>query len=106
MSADLLPNAVRKQLPPLYSTEGQEAALAIVHWWSPYSSWHWYASEFDGENLFFGLVKGWELEYGYFSLAEFQDVQKKFFSGIVRDETWQPVPLREIEAQWRQQGCQ
>ena len=31
------------------------------------------ASEFDGEDIFFGLVNGFELELGYFSLQELQE---------------------------------
>jgi hypothetical protein len=31
------------------------------------SSWTWYSTEFDGEDLFFGLVVGFETELGYFN---------------------------------------
>ena len=43
---------------------------AIVKFFTPDSSWTWYASEFDGDDLFYGLVDGFELEYGYFRLSE------------------------------------
>jgi len=41
----------------------------------PDNNWTWYASEFDGEDLFFGLVSGFEVELGYFSLKELQQVR-------------------------------
>jgi hypothetical protein len=62
-----LPQSIREKLPPLYANEaiGLEA-LALVKFFTPDSSWTWYASEFDGEDIFFGLVSGLEVELGYF----------------------------------------
>jgi hypothetical protein len=45
----------------------------------------WYATEFDGEDLFFGLVDGLEKEFGYFSLSELESVDGPFGVGIERD---------------------
>jgi hypothetical protein len=63
---NLLDPASREMLPPLYAGEelGLEA-LAVVKFFTPWSVWSWYASEFDGQDIFFGLVNGLELEIGY-----------------------------------------
>ena len=63
-----------RTLPELYSGEekGLEAQ-AQVKFFTPDSNWTWYASEFDGEDIFFGLVAGFEP--GYFSLSELQSVR-------------------------------
>ena len=62
----LLTKAIRRQLPPLYANEDKGLeALAIVKFFTPDSSWTWYASEFDGEDVFFGLAVGVEAELGY-----------------------------------------
>jgi hypothetical protein len=68
---DLLPGEIRAALPPLYATEklGKES-IAIVKFFTPDSNWTWYASEFDGVDTLFGLVKGLDTELGYFSLSE------------------------------------
>ena len=51
----LLTQAIRRKLPPLYANEEQGTdALAIVKFFTPDSSWTWYASEFDGDDLFSG----------------------------------------------------
>lgn len=106
MNYDLLPEAVKPQLPRLYATEGyMKDALAVVHFYAHYHSWHWYVSEFDGTELFFGLVKGSCLEYGYFSLTELEVLRQHAWYWVIRDEAWKPIPLREIEAQWKQLGC-
>lgn len=82
----LLPEEIRKALPPLRSTErlGLDAPI-IVKYFTPSSNWTWYATEFDGEDLFFGLVDGFDKEMGYFSLSELEAVQGPFGLGIERD---------------------
>ncbi len=56
---NLLDQASREKLPPLYSGEEQGLdALAQVKFFTPDAQWTWYASEFDGEDIFFGLVSG------------------------------------------------
>jgi len=39
-------------------------ALAQVKFFTPDSNWIWYASEFDGEDIFFGLVSGLGWKWG------------------------------------------
>ena len=70
-SENLLDPESREKLPPLYS--GEELgldALAQVKFFTPDAQWTWYASEFDGENIFFGLVNGLDLEFGYLDMWE------------------------------------
>ncbi len=82
----LLTAALRKALPPLGSTEelGFDAPV-IVKFFTPTSNWTWYATEFDGEDMFFGLVDGFEKEFGYFSLLEMESVRGPYGVGIERD---------------------
>jgi hypothetical protein len=93
---ELLPTEIKAKLPPLYSQDGKgDAAIAYVKFFHPLSNWTWYATEFDGEDLFFGLVQGFAEELGYFSLSEMQSLQVNGL-GIERDLHFQPTPLREI----------
>ncbi len=63
----LLTKGLRKKLPRLgETTEEGMGALALVKFFTPDSSWTWYATEFDGDDIFFGLVDGFELEFGTF----------------------------------------
>lgn len=94
----LLTKELRKKLPPLKSGEQQGLeAKAIVKFFSPVSSWRWYASEFDGEDTFFGLVDGFETELGYFSLSELESVKLPMGLSIERDLYWEPKTLRECQ---------
>jgi len=73
----LLTQELLKQFPKLNKTDGTplEEKKVIAKFFTPDGSWTWYAVEFDGEDLFFGLVDGIEKEWGYFSLKELQSVQ-------------------------------
>jgi hypothetical protein len=73
-------------------------ALAVVKFFTPDSSWTWYASEFDGE-MFYGLVVGFEPELGYFSLSELETVRGKLGLPVERDAWFEPTPLRELMAE-------
>ncbi len=82
----LLTAALRKALPPLGSTEGLGFDAPIfAKFFTPTSNWTWYATEFDGEDMFFGLVDGFEKEFGYFSLCELESVRGPYGVGIERD---------------------
>ena len=94
---NLLDAESREKLPALYS--GEELglmAVALVKFFTPDSNWTWYASEFDGEDLFFGLVSGFEVELGYFSLSELQSVKGSLGLPIERDLYYEPKTLKEL----------
>lgn len=103
---NLLDKASREKLPPLYSGEEKGLdALAQVKFFTPDSNWTWYASEFDAEDIFFGLVSGLEVELGYFSLKELQEAHGPLGLPIERDLHFDPKTLRElIEKHKRERG--
>ena len=88
----LLTKANRKALAPY----GSEAKLAVVKFFTPDGNWTWYASEFDGEDTFFGLVDGHVRELGSFSLSELKSVRGRFGLPIERDRHFTPTPLTEL----------
>lgn len=94
---ELLPTDIEKILPPIRSQEAQGFdALAHVKFFTPWSSWTWYASEYDPEDrLFFGVVVGHEREFGYFYLDELERVAGPGGLCIERDLYWRPRPLNE-----------
>lgn len=93
---DLLPADVRKSLPPIDSVSTGGEPYAHVKFFTPDGSWTWYAAEFDGDDLFFGLVDGIALEYGYFRLSELAHVRGGLNLPIERDLYFQPRPLAEL----------
>ena len=93
----LLTKEITKKLPALYSSEKSKDPVAVVKFFTPDSSWTWYASEYDPETrTFFGLVDGHEKELGYFSLDELESVRGPLGLPIERDRYWEPTPLSEL----------
>ena len=96
---ELLTEEIRSRLPPLYSCESESDPLIRAKFFTPDSNWTWYAIEFDGEDLFFGLVVGFETELGYFRLSELQDVRGPLGLPIERDLHFSPSPLSHVREQ-------
>ena len=94
---ELLPPEIAQQLPLLYSQEEKGAdAIAQVKFFTPWTTWTWYASECDPEQrLCFGVVVGHERELGYFSIAELEQIRGPGGLTIERDLYWTPKPLKE-----------
>jgi len=93
----LLTEEIRKKLPPLYSQENLGGkAVAYAKFFTPDTQWTFWATEFDGEDIFFGLVDGHCKELGYFSLSELQKARGPLGLPVERDLYWQPKRLEEI----------
>lgn len=95
---DLMPPDLAAKLPPLGSTENEpeDKKMVVAHYFS--SSWDWYVLEYDPKDrLFYGLVHGFEVEYGSFLLDELESVKPKGFQmGIELDLYWTPTLMSEI----------
>ena len=93
----LLTKEIKRRLPPLGSQEDKGLeARAHVKFFTPDGGWTWYATEFDGEEMFFGLVAGFEKELGYFRLSELEQVRGRLGLPIERDRYFRPTTLRKL----------
>lgn len=100
-----MPDDVRARLPELYANEALGlAAPAVVKFFTPDALWTWYASEFDGEDIFFGLVIGFEAEFGYFSLSELERVRGPLGLPIERALGFEPTPLEVLKEHYDRAG--
>ena len=93
----LITKEIKRVLPKLYEQDGKGLeAIAFVKFFTPDSNWTWYATEFDGKDIFSGLVDGFEKELGYFSLSELQSVKGPLGLKIERDLYFVPTTLEEL----------
>lgn len=92
----LLTTELRQQLPALGATANQDDPLVICKFFTPDSSWTWYAIEFDGDDTFYGLVDGFEQEFGSFSLAELESVHGPMGLPVERDLYFKPAPVSKF----------
>jgi hypothetical protein len=93
----LLTKELRQKFPPLYSSENEADPLVVCKFFTPDSSWTWYAIEFDGDDTFFGWVEGLENELGYFSLSELESVRGPLGLPIERDLYFEPCRLSQVK---------
>ena len=80
---------------PWRSTDAKphDEVKVIAKFFHPCSRWTFYATEFDGLDIFFGYVHsamGYDSdEWGYVSLTELQNMQVGKL-GVERDISWNP----------------
>lgn len=101
MKNRLMTEGLRKQLPDLYGQDDAgDNAVVYARYFSLSSMWEWFATEFDGEDTFYGLVNGFEPEFGYFSLSEMERMRIKELAGIPaieRDITFRKTTIKQIK---------
>jgi len=85
------------KLPPTLPEEARP--MARIHLFDISSTWEWYISSYDPETrMAFGLVHGWEWEYGYIDMVEITEYEGRMLGlPIERDKMWKPIPLRDVE---------
>ncbi len=98
----LLTKELEKRLPAIYAQDGFKEYDAKVYakFFDPCSNWTWYVMEGEKQGndfIFFGLVQGFELELGYFSLNELSRFKNKFNLGIERDRSFTTKSLAEVK---------
>lgn len=95
------------EVPGPYATEKQPDPLAVIKLFTPDSNWTWYLLEYDGRDLAFGLVVGFETELGDFSLREISAARGPLGVQPERDIWFRPTPitqLPEYRAKWGDDG--
>lgn len=81
-------------LPKLYDTEDTptDDMILRIRYYDINSTWEWYLIELEIETMTaFGYVRGFENEWGYFSLEEMQNIPS-----IVIDEKFTPRKFIEL----------
>lgn len=94
----LMTQKLRNEFPLLYETSDKDPkdVRIIAKFFCTWSNWTWFATEFDGKDTFFGYVRGFENELGYFSLAELGSIEGPFGLTIERDLHFGKHTLAEI----------
>ena len=103
---ELMTKELGETIPALYvneNVENTDDVMARAKLFCPYNGWRWYVTEWDaGTGECFGLVEGFETEWGYFDLTELAEAT--VFGGVPaveRDLYWKPMTLGEIRGRAR-----
>ena len=99
---ELLPKKLEESLPKLFATEeiSLEDKIVVAKFFILDSNWVWYAVEGSPENdnfLFFGLVNGFEREWGYFSLNELTSFRGPLGLPVERDLYFTPQTIKQLK---------
>ena len=97
---ELLPEELKKSLPPLYSQESSGSPVVHAKFFTPDAGWTWFVTEGseeeDGDWLLFGYVIGLEEEWGYFSLSEIASIRGPLRLPVERDLWFLQAPIDEV----------
>ena len=84
---------VLNALPRLYTDEDTPTEDKIIHLHFFIGGCHWYATEFDGDDLFFGFANLNDpemAEWGYFSLVELKTIRVNGSTPVTLIENGEP----------------
>lgn len=97
----LMQEACRLMEVPLSSEnldpEGEAiCSLLRVKLFDPCGSFTWYIQDWDGQDICFGYVTGFENEWGNFSLQELSAIRGRLGIGIEVDVYFKPIEQKEL----------
>jgi hypothetical protein len=73
-----------------------DGQMIVAKFFDPTGSWSWYLMNLDTDlDYAWGIVKGYEVEAGSFSMNELQSIRLQFGLGIERDLHFTPIPAKE-----------
>ena len=99
----LLTKALLKKLPSVETAYSTKDPIVWVKLFYPDFSWTWYLCWYDPDTeLAWGLVDGWEIEVGDFSVKELRQTKGKLGLGIERDLYFDPVPLSHLSRELKE----
>jgi hypothetical protein len=96
----LLTDELKDIIPPFYSSEDIELEEKMVYakFFLADANWTWYILEYDKEsNSFFALVDGLDVELGYVSLDELEQVRGHMGLHVERDLYFTPIKYKELK---------
>lgn len=106
LSNDLIKQIIKTNTKGLYEQDGKgDEAKVTIKLMSLFSDWEWYVTEArieDNDITFFGLVKGFETELGYFTLNEFDNVNRNTQAIIILETGFKPRSLGHVREELRE----
>ncbi len=93
---NLLTKELLAKIPPLGATAKDADPLIVCKFFYPDFGWTWYVIEFDGNDVFYGVVDGYGKELGSFSLTELLQNHGKLGCAIERDLYFEPCRVSEL----------
>ncbi len=94
----LMTKEISKQAQEQYALGSDMKQKVVAKFFDPSGSWTWYLmnQDPDDKDYLWGIVHGFEVEMGSFSLSELQNLKGRFGLGIERDKFFSPIVASEL----------
>jgi len=74
-----------------------DGQMIVAKFFNPMGDWTWYLMNLaEDEDYAWGIVDGFAVEMGSFSMKELQNIELPFGLGIERDICFEPMPASEL----------
>ena len=92
----LMTKAIEKKAQGQFAKGSDMGQMVVAKFFDPCGSWTWYLMNQDpaDPDYLWGIVKGFEVEVGSFSLSELSTVRGRLGLGIERDLHFTPEPAK------------
>lgn len=96
----LMTKTIEKAAQKQYAKGSSNDQMIVAKFFDPCGSWTWYLMNQDpgDPDYLWGIVKGFEVEMGSFSLSELENVRGKLGLGIERDRYFEPMTVDDLMA--------
>lgn len=97
----LITKAIERKARSQFPLGSDMSQMVVAKFFNPVGSWTWYVMNQDPKNpdYLWGIVKGYEIEMGSFSLSELQRLRLPYGLGIERDLHFKPMKAIDV---WKQ----
>lgn len=103
----LMTKEISKKAMAQYPMGNSMNQMIVAKFFNPLGDWKWFVMNQDPEDpdYLWGIVKGYEIEIGSFSLSELQSLDVGLGLGIERDKFFTPLPAKDcwkklIKGEW------
>lgn len=94
----LLTKAIETKAKKQYSLGADSNQMIVAKFFNPIGSWSWYLMNIDpnDSDYAWGIVKGFEVEEGSFSISELENIKLPMGMHVERDLYFTPLPAKEL----------
>jgi hypothetical protein len=94
----LMTKAIEKKAQKQFPMGSDMEQMVVAKFFNPTGGWTWYLMNQDPNDTdyLWGIVKGFEVEVGSFSLSELTNFRGQFGLGIERDRFFKPMKAKDV----------
>ena len=93
----LMTDKIAKQATEQYDKGSDMDQMVVAKFFNPVGSWTWYLMNMaDNGDYCWGIVDGFAVEMGSFSIKELEDLQLPLGMKIERDTLFEPMKAKDV----------